>query len=285
MNSNPIQDYWQLTKPRLVFLALLAVLLGVFMGSAGDIDFRFVCMILLGAGLVAAGSQALNQWMERADDAKMSRTMSRPIPAGRLKPVHAFLFGMIISVAGLFIIFKTTNFLCFILTAGTLISYLLIYTPLKHVTPLCTYIGAVPGALPPLIGWSAVTGTLSPESWILFAILFIWQLPHFFALSWTYREDYKAAQFRMLAVEDSNGHKIGSHILFFAIALWGVSLFPTLFGLTSTVYLWCALILGLSFTLFAILSMKQLNKKAKMLFRLSNIYLLFLMIIMVVDKV
>jgi len=282
--ANPLLDYWQLTKPKLVFLVLLAVLLGMFMASEKSIQIYLLVSVFVGTALAAAGAQALNQWMEHSQDAKMSRTMNRPIPSGRLKPFRAFLFGLTLSLAGLVLIFKTTNLLCFFLTAMTLVSYLLIYTPLKRITPLCTYVGAIPGALPPLIGWSAVTGTLRAEGWILFAILFLWQLPHFFALSWTYRKDYKAADFRMLSVQDSDGRLVARHIVFYALLLCIASLSPTWAGLAASLYFFAALLLGLAFIIFAAISMKQLDQKARNLFHFSNLYLVCLMFFMVIDK-
>src|SRR5579859_388514 len=215
INSNPaVEKSWSaviadLTKARLTTLVLLTTVVGFYMGERGAVNYVLMLNVLLGTGLVASGAAALNQLLEREHDAKMRRTADRPLPSGRMQPTTVMLFGGICSVAGLIYLALLVNPLTALIGAVTLVSYLFIYTPLKRVTWLNTAIGAIPGALPPLMGWTAARNELSGQGWALFAILAFWQLPHFFAIAWIYREQYAKAGFVMLPNVDADGRQTG----------------------------------------------------------------------------
>ncbi|MBI3306580.1 MAG: protoheme IX farnesyltransferase [Candidatus Omnitrophica bacterium] len=282
---NRFWDYLELTKPRPISLVLLSVLVGFLMGTPGGINGTLLFFTLLGTAMVASGSMALNQWMERREDALMLRTANRPLPAGRLNPWEAFIFGSLLGAVGVALLAVTVNQESAILAAMTFGIYLILYTPLKKVTSLCTIIGAVPGALPPLIGWSAASGSSSLPAWILFLIIFLWQMPHFMAIAWLYREDYARGGFAMLSVEDPTGIELGKQVILYSLILLPVSLLPTFFRLTGSLYFFSALILGGIFLGTGIYSLKQMDKKAGILFRVSVLYLFLLLIFMVADKV
>ena len=279
------QDYLELAKPRLVSLVLLSAAVGFFLAADGAVQAAVVLPVLCGTALVAAGAMALNQWMERDEDARMARTMTRPLPAGRLQPEAALVFGAGLSLSGLAILFLAVNSLTALLALITLTSYLFLYTPLKRRSTLCTIVGAVPGAIPPLIGWAAAQGRPSYEAWILFAIIFLWQMPHFLAIAWIYREQYAAGGFRMLSVEDPSGLKVGRQIVLYSFALLPVSLLPTVAGLTGPLYFFSALTLGAGFITLALKSAGRMEQNARLLFRASVFYLALLLVMMVVDKV
>jgi len=201
-----ISDYWALTKPEINFLILIATFTGFYLGrSARSRDFPFLQMVdtLFGTLLVASGTGTLNQYIERRFDARMRRTARRPLAAGRLKPSTVLWFGMALSITGSIYLALAVNLLASLLAVFTLLSYLFLYTPLKRKSPLCTLVGAVPGAMPPLIGWAAASGTLNFEAWALYAVLFLWQFPHFMAIAWIYREDYDRAGYRVLPLNES----------------------------------------------------------------------------------
>jgi len=241
-------DYVELTKPRIAVLVLFTVAVGGLLAHRAPLDLMQLVHALIGTALVAAGASALNQWLERTSDAAMRRTENRPLPAGRLSPAEALAFGAVLSIVGLGYMFLVmTNVLAAILTAATLLSYVFVYTPLKRVTTLNTLIGAVPGALPPLIGWAALTGTIDGTAWILFLILFIWQIPHFLAIAWMYREDYARAGLKMLPVVDADGTATGRQMLIYALALIPVSWLPIMQGTGSLMYGIGAFALGLLF--------------------------------------
>src|SRR6202049_4995562 len=203
-----VADYWALTKPEINFLIVIATFTGFYLGCPTQLHgFPFMLLMhtLLGTLLVASGAGTLNQYVERRFDAQMRRTRRRPLAAGRLKPLTAFWFGILLSFAGAIYLTVAVNTLASLLAVLTLASYLLLYTPLKRKTPLCTVAGALPGAMPPLIGWAAASGTLSLEAWVLYALLFLWQFPHFMAIAWMYREDYAKAGYVVLP----NGPQIG----------------------------------------------------------------------------
>ena len=278
-------DYMELAKTRLVSLVLLSTGVGFFLGSFGRFDWLLFLSAVSGTALVAAGSMVLNQWMERVEDARMTRTAARPLPAGRMHSAEAFIFGVILFVSGLAVLLITTNPVTAFLAALTFASYLILYTPLKSKTSLCTIVGAVPGALPPLIGWAAAAGKPSFEAWILFAILFLWQMPHFLAIAWMYRKEYAAAGFKMLSVTDPSGVQVSRQILIYSLALLPVSLLPTVVHLNGIFYFLSALILGIYYIRLAIESLDHLDQKARQLFRASIIYLALLLVMMVIDKV
>jgi len=245
----------------------------------------FIFNTLAATALVAAGASALNQLLEREYDAKMRRTQNRPLPSGRLQPTTVAIFGGVSSVAGLVYLALAVNPLTSVLGAVTLVSYLFIYTPLKRVTWLNTMIGAVPGAMPPLMGWTAARGELSGEGWALFAILFFWQLPHFFAIAWMYRDEYAKAGFKMLPGIDPGGTRTAQQSVSNTLALLAVSLCPFVFRMAGTIYLAGAIVLGAGFLFCAVQFSRQLTlARAKQLFFASIIYLPLLLALMVWDK-
>jgi heme o synthase len=275
----------ELVKARLTTLVLLTTAVGLYLGWRGAMNFVLMFNTLAATALVAAGASALNQLLEREYDAKMRRTQNRPLPSGRLQPTTVAIFGGVTSVAGLVYLALAVNLLTSVLGAVTLVSYLFIYTPLKRVTWLNTMIGAVPGALPPLMGWTAARGELSGEGWALFAILFFWQLPHFFAIAWMYRDEYAKAGFKMLSNVDANGKRTAEQSVSNTLALLAVSLCPFVFKMAGTTYLVGAIILGAGFLLCAIQFSRQLTlARAKQLFFASIIYLPLLLALMVWDK-
>ncbi len=274
-----------LLKARLTSLVLVTTAVGFYAGWRGAMNWPLLLNTLAGTGLVAGGASALNQLLERDYDAKMRRTQNRPLPSGRLQPATVAIFGGVSSVAGLIYLALAVNLLASVLGAITLISYVFIYTPLKRVTWLNTAVGAIPGALPPLMGWAAARNELSGEAWTLFAILAFWQLPHFFAIAWIYREDYAKAGFVMLPNVDASGQHTGQHTVSNALALLIVSLCPFLFRMTGTLYLAGAIILGAGFLFCAIQFSRQLTlRRARQLFLASIIYLPLLLALMVFDK-
>jgi protoheme IX farnesyltransferase len=274
-----------LVKARLTTLVLLTTAVGFYLGWRGAMNWVLLLNTLAGTALVAAGASALNQWMERDYDARMLRTQNRPLPSGRMQPATVVIFGGVSSVAGLIYLALAANLLTSVLGAVTLVSYLFIYTPLKRVTWLNTAIGAIPGALPPLMGWTAARNELSGEGWALFAILAFWQLPHFFAIAWIYRDQYAKAGFVMLPNVDSDGKYTGQQTVSNALALFIVSLCPFLFKMTGTLYLAGAVILGAAFLFYAIRFSRQLTlSRARQLFLASVLYLPLLLTLMVFDK-
>src|SRR5450432_1366995 len=256
-----------LVKARLTTLVLLTTLVGFYLGWHGAMNFALMFNTLAATALVAAGASALNQLLEREYDAKMRRTQSRPLPSGRLQPTTVMIFGGVCSVAGLVYLALAVNLLTSVLGAVTLVSYLFIYTPLKRVTWANTLVGAIPGALPPLMGWTAARGELSGEGWALFAILAFWQLPHFFAIAWMYRDEYAKAGFKMLPGIDPDGKRTGQQTVRHTFALLAVSLFPFVFKMAGTTYLAGAIVLGAGFFWCAVHFSRQLTlTRARQLF-------------------
>ncbi len=275
-----------LVKARLTTLVLLTTAVGFYIGWRGGMNWLLLLNTLAGTALIAAGASALNQWIEKDYDAKMRRTQSRPLPSGRMSPATVAIFGGVTSVAGMIYLALAVNYLTSILGAITLVSYVFIYTPLKRVTWLNTAIGAIPGALPPLMGWTAARNELSGEGWALFAILALWQLPHFFAIAWIYRDEYAKAGFVMLPNVDADGKSTGQQAVSNALALLIVSLCPFIFKMAGTVYLVGAIILGVGFLFYAVKFSRQLTlSRARHLFLASIIYLPLLLTLMVFDKV
>jgi protoheme IX farnesyltransferase len=278
--------YSDLIKARLTFLVLLTTLVGFYLGYKGPINYFLMLHALLGTGLVASGASALNQLLEREYDAKMRRTKDRPLPSGRLQPTTVMVFGGVCACAGLLYLALAVNLTTSVIGAVSLLSYLFIYTPLKRITWLNTAVGAIPGALPPLMGWTAARGRLTGEGWALFAILVFWQLPHFLAIAWIYREEYAKAGFKMLPVIDPGGHRTARQAVSHTLGLLPISLCPFLFKLTGPVYLVGALVLGLAFLWFAIQFARRLTvSSARQLFYVSILYLPLLLIVMVLDKI
>ena len=221
-----------LAKPRLNALAVATVGIGYYLG-AGALDLGVLVSVLAGSGLVAAGGAAFNQVAERDLDALMNRTRSRPLPLGGISPAAGQLFATVLSIAGLIVLALGANLLAAAVALVTLVSYAWVYTPLKRRTPWAVLVGAVPGALPPVIGWAAATGALTVEAWLLFGIVFAWQLPHFHSLAWLHRDDYARAGFKVLAVVDPNGRRTALESTFWAVALAGLSLLAATVGLAS----------------------------------------------------
>lgn len=278
--------YSDLVKARLTALVLLTTLVGYYAGSAGPIDYWRMLHTMLGTALLACGASALNQLLERELDAKMRRTESRPLPSGEMTPDGVLLLGVTISAVGLLYLAFAVNPLTSFLGAVTLASYIFIYTPLKRTTTLNTLIGAVPGAVPPLMGWTGATNQMTAAGWSLFAILFLWQLPHFMAIAWLYREDYARAGFKMLPIVDPEGRQTAAQAICHAFGLIPVSLFPSLLGVTGVVYFAGALVLGIAFLFFAIQFSRALTaERAKQLFLASIVYLPVLLGLLVLDKV
>lgn len=246
-----MRDYISLTKPRITWLILMSTGVGYFFGlrgaSLGQIDWWALLHTIMGTGLIASGTAALNQWYERDADAKMRRTSDRPLPAGRLDARRALIFGAALAIAGFAELAWFVNLLSGVLGMATLASYLFLYTPLKQRSWLSTTVGAFPGAMPPMIGFAAASGTLTAQAWVLFAILFLWQFPHFYAIAWMYRDDYARAGIRMLPVVEPDGHSTARQIVLYASLLIPVSLAPGLLGMSGKIYLLGALALGVWF--------------------------------------
>ncbi len=276
----------ELIKARLTFLVLLTTLVGFYVGFSGALDWMLLLHTMLGTALVASGAAALNQFLEREHDAKMRRTEDRPLPSGRMQPNTVLLLGGASGAIGLIYLAVAVNLTTSLLGAITLGSYLFIYTPLKRVTTLNTIVGAIPGALPPLMGWTAARGEITLAGWSLFAILFFWQLPHFLAIAWIYREQYAEAGYMMLPVVDPSGHRTGRQAVSHTLGLLPVSLSPFLFHLAGPVYLCGALVLGLAYFWFALRFSRQLTlPRARGLFFASILYLPLLLGLMVLDKI
>ena len=242
-----MRDYVELTKPRVTWLILLSTAVGLYFGSHGVWDWSTAFHTVFGTGLIASGTFALNQWYERESDRKMRRTARRPIPQGRVSPNRALAWGISLAAAGFADLWFGANPLAGVLGAATLLSYLFLYTPLKQRTNLSTVVGAVPGAMPPMIGYAGASGTLSLEAWVLFAILFLWQFPHFLAIAWMYREDYARAGIVMLPVEYPDGEATARQMVLYSLALIPVSMVPSLLGMSGKIYFFGALAAGLAY--------------------------------------
>lgn len=280
------KDLLELTKPRITALVLVTTGTGFYLASLGSVDLSLLFHTLLGIALLAGGTNALNQYAERGVDARMKRTRGRPIPAGRLESSRALRFAVGISASGAFYLALTVNALTALLGVLALTGYIFFYTPLKRRTWLCTLVGAVPGALPPVMGWTAARGELDLLAWVLFAIVFLWQLPHFLAIAWMYRADYARAGFPMLPVIDPLGNRTARHIMVYSLALLAVSLMTSVLGLTGALYFFGSLTLGVAFVTFGLgVAVERSNRYAKRLFLASVIYLPALLVLMVVDKV
>jgi len=277
-------DLLQLTKPRITLMVLVSSAAGFVIGSSGRPDPLLLLATLIGIGLVAGGSSALNQLLERDIDSLMERTKGRPLPAGRVTPGAAVAFAGMISLSGIVLLALIVNLLTALLAAIALLSYVLVYTPMKRVSSLSTLVGAVPGALPIMGGWSAARGELGPGAWALFGILFFWQLPHFLALAWLFREDYRRGGLKMLGVTDPTGHQTRSQAVLYALALIPASLLPALLGLSGSLYAFVALSLGLAYLAAAVrFWVRADSPTARGLFRTSLIYLPLLLILLSFD--
>jgi protoheme IX farnesyltransferase len=280
-----IGDYLELTKPGIVWLILMSTVVAFYLASDGPLAYWLLLHTVIGTGLLAAGSGALNQWFEREADGKMRRTENRPLPAGRLAVFPALWFGVGISIAGMIYLFVAVNPLSALIGVLTLASYLFLYTPLKSRTWLSTFVGAFPGAAPPLIGWAAVRNELSWEAWVLFAILFLWQFPHFYAIAWMYREDYARAGILMLPVVEPDGASTGRQIVAYGAVLVPISLAPAWLGVAGSLYFFGALAISLIYLGFGIVTARRkTGTQARRLLQASVLYLPLIYCFLVLNK-
>ena len=275
-------DLLELTKPRITSMVLITTLVGFYMGSRESLDFFQLFHAILGTAFVAAGASALNQYFERDLDARMQRTRNRPLPGGRLTPNEALMFSAIVSAMGVVYLILFVNLLTGAIGLFTLAAYIFVYTPLKTRTTLCTLIGAFPGAAPPLMGWTAARGEIDAIALSLFAILFLWQMPHFFAIAWIFTEDYGRGGF----LTKVRGESTGRQIIFFCCALIPISVLPTIFGLTGMIYLLGAIVLGFVYLGYGFaVALFRSNTHAQRLLLVSVLYLPALLVLMMLDKV
>jgi len=275
------RDILELTKARIVFMVLLTAATGFVLASATFNSSLFLSM-LIGTALVAAGTNALNEYVERDLDRKMIRTRKRPLPDERLSERFALWFSLALAVAGIGILFAFNGAVAGLLAALTLLSYLFLYTPLKQTTTWCTLIGAVPGAIPPMIGWAAAKGSLDAGAWALFALMFVWQLPHFFAIAWIYREDYDRAGFKMLSVGDDGGNRTTLNALGYTLLLIPVTFLPLITGIGGLSYaVGSSLAVGAMLIAAIHFRGRRTNSSARRLFAMSNLYLMLVMALLV----
>lgn len=282
--GNKVAAYVSLTKPRIVVMVLVTVGVGFLLGARGSAHPATLSLTLLGTALVAGGASTLNQWMERARDARMRRTANRALPRGRLGAVEAASFGVGLGLAGTAILLWGANWLAAAVAVSTLLLYVFVYTPLKPWTTLNTAIGAIPGALPPVIGWAAATDTLGIEAFSLFLIVFLWQFPHFLAIAWIYREDYARGGLKMLPDVDPQGALTGRQATIYALALIPAGLLPATIGLAGPVYFVGALVLGLLYLVAAIQFWTGVSEStARRLLRMSFCYLPLVLLLLVLN--
>lgn len=280
-----LNAYFELTKPRITFLIVLTSAAGFALASRASIDYLNLISSLFGIALLSSGIAALNQYAERDLDGLMRRTATRPLPSGKLAPWEALAFGSALTILAELYLLVMVNPLSAVLGLTVIAGYVFAYTPLKTRSSLSTVVGAFPGAVPPLIGWSAATGTLSIEAWVLFAILFLWQFPHFLAIAWMYREDYGRAGILMLPVVEPDGRVTAQQIVVYTLMLIPVSLLPTVLGLSGRIYFFGALVLGLAFLYSSVRAAFSMSRQqARQLLLASVLYLPLLFILMVVNK-
>jgi protoheme IX farnesyltransferase len=279
-------DFLELAKPRVVLMVLITAFVGFYVGSAAVPNYLELLQMLFGTALAAGGTLALNQYLERDTDSVMERTRHRPLPDGRLQPREAAWFGLLITMGGLLYLALAVNLMSAGVTAVITLTYLLLYTPLKRKSSLCMLVGAVPGALPPVIGWVAAGGALTVDAWVLFAILFLWQVPHTLAIARLYRDDYARAGIRFLPVIDPDSGSTDRQIISHTAALLVVSLLPTLLGFAGAIYFVAAFVLGVVFLANGItLAINSTFLGARRLLYASLIYLPVLLLIMALDRV
>ena len=281
-----VADFIAFVKPRLVLMILITTAAGFYIGSQQAVNWLRCLHTLIGAGLTAAGVLGLNQYLERDIDAQMKRTQDRPLPGGRMLPLVALLFGVMLTGGGMLYLTFIVNPLSGLVISLIVASYLFLYTPLKRKTSLCTLIGAVPGALPPVVGWAAARGTVTAEAWVLFAILFLWQLPHSLAIAYIYRDDYAKAGLRLLPVIHPDGASTRRQIVINCVALLAIGLLPALLSIAGGIYFLIALLSGLAFLAFGIyLGVARSVQAARYLLYASLLYLPIIFITMALDKV
>jgi protoheme IX farnesyltransferase len=280
-----LTDLLELTKPRITTMVAVTTAAGFLMASPGGLDFGLLLHALFGTCLVAAGAAALNHVVERDVDARMRRTAQRPLPSGRLDPDLGLLWAVLLAVTGVAWLALAVNLLTSLLGALTLAAYVFVYTPMKRLSSLATIVGAVPGAVPPMMGWTAARDVLEPGAWVLFAILFLWQLPHFLAIAWMYRVDYERGGMPMLPVIDPGGARTGRQAILYAAALVPVSLLPTPLGLTGGLYFAGALVLSLAFLAASYsFRLQRTNVAARKLLLVSVFYLPAILAVMLLDR-
>ena len=277
--------YYELTKPSITFMILVSTALGYFMGGNGISDYQHFILTLIGSCLISSGSGALNHFAEAESDKIMYRTNLRPIPAGMISSKNTMIFGVALILLGSGLLYFFINSLTCVLALITSLMYLFIYTPLKKITWLNTPIGAIPGSIPPIGGWVAATGTLDPEAWILFAILFLWQHPHFYAIALMFKDDYKKAGLKMLPVVEPDGSRTNRQIIWHALLLIPVSLMPVYVNLLGVIYFWAALVLGIGYLVSGFILAKQYSvNNARLVLKVSVFYLPILFLTIIVDK-
>jgi heme o synthase len=280
-----VAAYLELTKPRITFLIVLTAAAGFALASSGRVDYAAMLTAMVGIALLSSGIATLNQYMEKELDGLMRRTANRPLPSGKLLPWEALAFGVGLTVLAEMYLAVLVNPLSAVLGLTVISGYLFGYTPLKTRTSLSTFVGAFPGAVPPLIGWASARGTVGVEAWVLFAILFLWQFPHFLAIAWMYREDYTRAGILMLPVVEPDGRVTGQQIVLYTVMLLPVSLLPTLLGTAGKIYFVGAIVLGLLFLYFSLrAAFSKSRQAARQLLLASVIYLPLLFILMVLDR-
>ena len=280
-----VAAFVELTKPRITFLIVLTSAAGFCLGSKGRFDYVALANALAGIALLSSGIATLNQYMERELDGRMRRTLARPLPSGKLSPAHALAFGVALTLAAEVYLALFVNFLTAAFGVTVIVGYLFCYTPLKTRSSLSTIVGAFPGAMPPLMGWTAATGVANTEAWALFAILFVWQFPHFLAIAWMYREDYARAGILMLPVVEPEGRLTAQQIVIWTLLLVPVSLFPVALGTTGAIYFFGAFVLGLLFLATSIhAAFANTRRGARRLLLASVLYLPVLFGLMVFNK-
>ena len=278
-------DYWTLTKPRIAFLVLVTAALGFFLGGKGIHAPWLFCCTLIGTALSSCGSAVLNQYVERDVDSLMQRTCNRPLPTGRIKPMTALSFGFVLVLSGVFFLLFTVGLLTAFLALLSAFLYVVVYTPMKRQNWLNTTLGAVPGALPPVGGWTAATGSIDPGAIVLFLILFAWQHPHFYAIAWIFRDDYRRGGFKMLPVVEPDGNSTCWQVVGYSVLLLIFSVLPTFMGLTGSLYLAGVVVLGLLFLASGVaLSLSRSVASARLLLKASVLYLPVLLALSVVDS-
>ena len=278
-------SYIELMKPNILIMVLITTILGYFLGADGKILWNNLTWMLIGTTFSAGGAGVLNQYLERDQDKIMNRTCNRPIPSGKISPQNALIFGIITVIVGSIVLVVKINLLTGFLSILTAFMYVLIYTPMKRVTWLNTSLGSIPGALPPIGGWAAATNSIDSGAWILFAILYLWQHPHFFAIAWMCKDDYEKAGFKMLPVIEPDGNRTVRQILWHLSLLFPISLLPVLIGMNGNIYLYGVLIITLYYFLSAFpMLYKRSYKNASRILKASVLYLPALMIIIIIDK-
>lgn len=280
-----IADYFTLTKPEITFLVTISAIAGFLLGTAGPMDLPAFFALIVGVALSSAGGAAFNHYIEREKDAQMRRTSNRPLPSGRINPTNVLIFAGLFSVSGVALLLFYCNLVTGVLAALTIVLYIFLYTPLKRHTKYNTFVGTIPGALPALGGWTAATGSFGFGGWIIFSILVIWQLPHFFALAWMYRKDYGRAGFQMLPVVEPSGRSTARQMLISAILLFFTSLLPSAVGLTGMLYFIGVFIIGLWLIATCVTFYKTLsNTDARRVLKTSVFHIPILVVLLIVDR-